>query len=45
VSDGRSGPASFRLLHVFEVRDGDISREQAWCDPAAIQRQLGVLQG
>lgn len=39
--DGRRGKVSFRLLHVFEIRDGKISREQAWCDLAAIQRQLG----
>jgi ketosteroid isomerase-like protein len=38
---GKSGPVSFRLLHIFEVRDGKITREQAWCDLAAIQQQLG----
>ena len=38
---GRSGDVSFRLLHVFELRDGRIAREQVWCDLAAIQRQLG----
>jgi ketosteroid isomerase-like protein len=38
---GRSGPVSFRLLHVFEFEGGKISREQVWCDLAAIQRQLG----
>jgi ketosteroid isomerase-like protein len=41
LCDGRSGAVSFRLLHVFEVRDGKIAREQVWCDLAAIQRQLG----
>jgi len=40
LCDGRSGDVSFRLLHVFEFRDGKISREQVWCDLAAIQRQL-----
>ncbi|NKE48616.1 nuclear transport factor 2 family protein [Roseomonas frigidaquae] len=39
--DGRSGPVSFRLLHVFEFRDGKILRENVWCDLAAIQQQLG----
>ena len=39
---GRSGPVSFRLLHGFELRDGKISRENVWCDLAAIQRQLGA---
>ena len=38
---GRSGPVSFRLLHIFELRDGKIAREDVWCDLAAIQRQLG----
>ena len=42
LCDGKSGPVSFRLLHVFEVKDGKITREQAWCDLAAIQRQLCV---
>lgn len=41
LCDGKSGPVSFRLLHVFEVKDGKITREQAWCDLAAIQKQLG----
>lgn len=38
---GRSGRVSFRLLHIFEFRDGKIAREDVWCDLAAIQRQLG----
>jgi ketosteroid isomerase-like protein len=40
LCDGKSGKVSFRLLHVFEIRDGKITREQAWCDLAAIQQQL-----
>lgn len=40
--DGRSGPVSFRLLHVFELRDGLVASETVWCDLAAIQRQLGA---
>jgi ketosteroid isomerase-like protein len=43
--EGRSGKVDFRLLHIFEFRDGRIAREQAWCDLAAIQRQLGALPG
>ena len=31
----------FRLLHVFEVRDGQISRENAWIDVASVFAQLG----
>jgi ketosteroid isomerase-like protein len=30
----------FRLLHVFEIRDGQIARENAWLDAGAIQAQL-----
>lgn len=45
LCDGKSGPVSFRLLHVFELEDGKITREAAWCDLAAIQRQLGVAGG
>jgi ketosteroid isomerase-like protein len=42
LCDGLSGAVSFRLLHLFEFRDGKIAREQAWCDLAAIQQQLGA---
>lgn len=42
LCDGKSGTVSFRLLHIFEFEDGKISREQAWCDLAALQQQLGV---
>lgn len=45
LCDGRSGPVDFRLLHVFELRDGKIAREQVWCDLAEIQRQLGATVG
>lgn len=38
---GKSGPVSFRILHVFQFRDGKICRENVWCDLAAIQQQLG----
>ena len=40
LAQGRSGRVSFRILHVFEFRDGKISRENVWCDLAAIQQQL-----
>jgi ketosteroid isomerase-like protein len=42
LCDGKSGKVSFRLLHIFEFDEGKIAREQAWCDLAAIQRQLKV---
>ena len=41
LCEGKSGRVSFRLLHIFELRDGKIAREDVWCDLAAIQRQLG----
>lgn len=39
---GMSGKVSFRLLHVFELREGRISSEQVWCDLAALQQQLNA---
>jgi steroid delta-isomerase-like uncharacterized protein len=36
--DGRR--VSFRMLHVFEFREGLISRENIWLDTAAIVNQL-----
>lgn len=41
LCDGKSGPVSFRLLHIFNLRDGQITHEQVWCDLASIQAQLG----
>lgn len=37
---GDSRRITFRILHVFEFKDGLISRENAWLDGAAIQQQL-----
>lgn len=45
LCDGRNGPVTFRMLHVFELDENLISNEQVWCDLAAIQRQLGCLPG
>lgn len=42
LCEGRSGPVSFRMLHVFELEGDKIRRENVWCDLAAIQQQLGV---
>lgn len=36
--NGRS--VSFRILHVFDFRDGLISREQVWIDSGSIAAQL-----
>jgi steroid delta-isomerase-like uncharacterized protein len=37
---GHGRTISFRILHVFQFRDGLISRENVWLDGAAIQSQL-----
>lgn len=37
---GNGRRVTFRILHVFDFRDGLISREQAWIDSAAIVAQL-----
>ena len=37
---GNGREISFRILHVFEFRDGLISREQVWLDTASIVQQL-----
>jgi steroid delta-isomerase-like uncharacterized protein len=37
---GHGRQISFRILHVFEFRDGLISRENVWLDSAAIVAQL-----
>ena len=41
LSAGKSGQADLRLLHIFNLRDGKIGKEQAWWDLGLIQRQLG----
>jgi steroid delta-isomerase-like uncharacterized protein len=38
---GNGRRISFRMLHVFEFRDGLISRENIWLDTAAVADQLG----
>jgi len=38
---GRDRTVRFRLLHVFEITDGEISRENAWMDTASVFAQLG----
>jgi predicted ester cyclase len=37
---GHGRRISFRILHVFEFRDGLLSRENLWLDSAAIVSQL-----
>jgi steroid delta-isomerase-like uncharacterized protein len=38
--EGAGAPVSFRMLHVFDLRDGLIAREQAWFDTAGVLRQI-----
>jgi uncharacterized protein (TIGR02246 family) len=38
--EGGGRPIRFRLLHVFDLSGGLISREQAWFDTKEIERQL-----
>jgi steroid delta-isomerase-like uncharacterized protein len=38
---GNDRRISFRMLHVFQFRDGLISRENIWLDGSAIAAQLG----
>ena len=38
--EGGGAPVTVRILHVFEVRDGLISYENAWFDAANVQRQI-----
>jgi ketosteroid isomerase-like protein len=38
--EGRGRPVRVRFLHIFDFRDGLISRESAWIDLAAVQQQL-----
>jgi predicted ester cyclase len=36
---GNGRRISFRMLHIFEFRDGLISRENVWLDTAAVINQ------
>jgi hypothetical protein len=38
--DGRSGKVRLRLLHVFTLRDGLITKENVWFDFDGLKRQL-----
>jgi steroid delta-isomerase-like uncharacterized protein len=38
--DGGGAPVEIRILHIFEIRDGLISYENAWFDAANVQRQI-----
>jgi hypothetical protein len=40
--EGYSRPVRFRMLRIFEFRDGLIAHENAWFDIVAVQRQLSI---
>lgn len=37
---GEGAAVTFRILHIFDLRDGLISREQVWFDSADVIRQI-----
>ncbi len=37
---GHGAPVRFRLLHVFDLRNGLIARENAWFDTGTVRRQV-----
>ncbi len=37
---GGGAPVTIRILHIFELRDGLISYENAWFDASNVQRQI-----
>ena len=43
--EGRGAPVRIRILHVFELRDGLISRENAWFNAADVIRQVEEWTG
>lgn len=42
---GGGAAVSFRILHIFDLRDGLISREQVWFDSADVKRQIVAHTG
>ncbi|HJQ77769.1 MAG TPA: nuclear transport factor 2 family protein [Acidimicrobiia bacterium] len=40
--EGGGAPVRTRILHIFEVREGLISYENAWFDASDVQRQIVV---
>jgi steroid delta-isomerase-like uncharacterized protein len=38
--DGGGAPVSVRILHVFDLREGLIARENTWFDSAAVLQQV-----
>lgn len=40
--DGRAAPVAFRMRHVFDLRDGWSSRQQAWFGTASALSQVAA---
>ena len=38
--EGQGAPVKFRILHVFDIRDGLIARENTWFDASEVHRQI-----
>jgi hypothetical protein len=38
--EGGGAPVRVRILHIFEIRDGLISCENAWFNAAEVMRQV-----
>jgi steroid delta-isomerase-like uncharacterized protein len=38
--EGAGAPVRVRILHIFDLRDGLIARENTWFDAAAVMRQV-----
>jgi steroid delta-isomerase-like uncharacterized protein len=43
--EGGGAPVETRILHIFELRGGLISYENAWFDAADVARQVAVFRG
>jgi steroid delta-isomerase-like uncharacterized protein len=42
--EGGGAPVKVRMLHVFDIRDGLIARENTWFDALAVMRQVEKFQ-
>ena len=42
--DGGGAPVRVRMLHVFDLRDGLIARENTWFDALAVLRQVETFK-
>jgi steroid delta-isomerase-like uncharacterized protein len=41
---GEGAPVKFRILHVFDIRDGLIARENTWFDASEVHRQIAAFK-